>query len=51
MKILPFEEYQALIELIHDYENLKDLREEDSVGHAWLCSTYIVLFLERKEIV
>jgi len=25
--VLPFEEYQALTELMHDYEDLKDLRE------------------------
>lgn len=25
--VLPLEEYQALTELMHDYEDLKDLRE------------------------
>jgi len=26
--VLPFEEYQALTELVSDYEDLRDLREE-----------------------
>ncbi|MGH8593599.1 MAG: type II toxin-antitoxin system Phd/YefM family antitoxin [Gammaproteobacteria bacterium] len=32
--VLPFEEYQALTELMHDYEDLRDLREakEESKG-------------------
>lgn len=25
--VLPFEEYQALTDIMHDYEDLKDLRE------------------------
>ncbi len=25
--VLPYEEYQALTELMHDYEDLRDLRE------------------------
>lgn len=27
--VLPYEEYQALTELMYDYEDLRDLREED----------------------
>ncbi|MDD5036600.1 MAG: hypothetical protein PHE55_17800 [Methylococcaceae bacterium] len=32
--VLPFDEYQALVELMHDYEDLRDLREakEESKG-------------------
>ncbi len=32
--VLPFEEYKALTELIHDYEDLRDLREakEEDAG-------------------
>lgn len=32
--VLPYEEYQALTELMHDYEDLMDLREakEESKG-------------------